>query len=193
FSCVGSGVRRIIAKTGKAAYEEFLAEEQILKRIAQELKLKGISAVEAKVKQVIDENASLKKELGLLQEQLMVIKSKELKNNMQEVNGIPILIERLDGIDANGLKDIIANMKSQVEDCVCFFASVVEDKVIFVAGAGKKAIDAGIKCGDLVKEAALICDGKGGGRPDLAQAGGKNIAKVEEAFTIIKNKLGISL
>lgn len=190
---VGSGVRRIIAKTGKAAYEEFLAEEQILKRIAQELKLKGISAVEAKVKQVIDENASLKKELSLLQEQLMVIKSKELKNNMQEIDGIPILIERLDGIEANGLKDIIANMKSQVEDCVCFFASVVEDKVVFVAGAGKKAMEAGIKCGDLVKEAALICDGKGGGRPDLAQAGGKNTAKVEEALAIIKNKLGISL
>lgn len=190
---VGSGVRRITAKTGFAAYEDFLAEEQILKRIACELKLKGIASVEMKVKQLVEEHAQWKKEMTMLQEQMLSSKANELKNKIQQVQGMSVLIERLDGVDANGLKDMISNIKSQMESCVCFLASVVEDKVIFVAGADKKAVEAGIKCGDLVKEAALACDGKGGGRPDLAQAGGKDVEKVEYAISIIKNKLGISL
>ncbi len=190
---VGSGVRRIIAKTGFAAYEDFLAEEQTLKNIACELKLKGIASVETKVKQLIEENIHLKKEMATLKEQMLTAKANELKSKVQYVQGMNILVERLDGVDANDLKDVISNIKSQIESCVCFLTSIVEDRVIFVAGADKKAVEAGIKCGELVKEAAQICDGKGGGRPDLAQAGGKNIEKVDHAIVIIKNKLGISL
>ena len=62
-----------------------------------------------------------------------------------------------------------------------------------MAGAGTEAVKSGIRCGDLVKEAALVCEGNGGGKPDLAQAGGKNPEKIKEALSLIRNKLGISL
>lgn len=186
---IGSGIRRITAKTGFSAYQEFAQVNDTLHQIAVELKLKGLVNVESKVQQTLNENAQLKKELQQLQAQMFALKANDLLNQLQCVNDRFILIERMDGADANAMKDIANTVKSQKENVVVFLASVVDDKVIFVAGADKKANANGIKCGDLVKEAAAICDGKGGGRPDLAQSGGKDVSKVDEALEFIKNKL----
>ena len=120
---------------------------------------------------------------------MFTLKAKELKEEIKECNGKNILVKRLDGADANALKDIVSSLKAETENIVVFFGSVVNDKVVFVAGADKLAISTGIKCGDLVKEAAAVCDGKGGGRPDLAQSGGKDITRIDEALEMIKNKL----
>ena len=158
----------------------------MLKNIASDLKLKGISKVEEKVAQVLNEMATLKKELAALQNEMFTLKAKELKEEIKECNGKNILVKRL---DANALKDIVSSLKAETENIVVFFGSVVNDKVVFVAGADKLAISTGIKCGDLVKEAAAVCDGKGGGRPDLAQSGGKDITRIDEALEMIKNKL----
>ena len=124
---------------------------------------------------------------------MFVLKAKELIERKQTLNGLDIIIEQLDGADANALKDIASTVKAQLPGAVIFLASKLEDKAIFVAGAGKAAVESGIKCGDLVKEAALICEGKGGGRSDLAQSGAKNTAKINEAINVIKNKLGFTL
>ena len=110
-------------------------------------------------------------------------------HEVKECNGRHVLIKRMDGADANALKDIASTIKAQKEHVIVFLASVCNDKVVFVAGADKLAVADGIKCGDLVKEAAMFCDGKGGGRADLAQAGGKDVTKVDEAVEFIKNKL----
>ena len=186
---IGSGIRRITAKTGYDAYADFASEEATLRTIAGDLKMKGIANVDTKVAQLIAESAQLKKELQALQNEMFTLKANELIHEVKEVNGRNIVIKRLDGADANALKDIASTIKAQVENVVVFLASVNNDKVVFVAGADKQAIASGIKCGDLVKEAALACDGKGGGRPDLAQSGGKDVSKVDEALEIIKNKL----
>ena len=186
---IGSGIRRITAKTGYAAYEDFATEEATLRSIATSLKMKGIVNVDAKVDQMLQENAQLKKELSALQNEMFTLKANELVHEIKEINGRHVLIKRLDGADANALKDIASTIKGQQENVVVFLASVCNDKVVFVAGADKAAIATGIKCGDLVKEAAMVCDGKGGGRPDLAQSGGKDITKVDEAIEFIKNKL----
>lgn len=190
---IGSGIRRITAKTGYAAYCEFAQGEDTLRTIAASLKMNGLVNVDAKVAQLVEELAQVKKEAAALQSQMFVLKAKELLDQVMLVDERHTLCARIDGADANALKDITNTLKAQLENCVIFLASVKEDKVSFVAGADQKAVDAGIKCGELVKEAALICDGKGGGRPDLAQSGAKNIAKVEEALTNIKNKLGFTL
>lgn len=186
---IGSGVRRITAKTGYSAYEEFSAEEETLRTIAADLKLKGIANVDTKVEQLLQEMTQLKKELTSLQNEMFTLKANELIHDVQTINGRNILIKRLDGADANALKDITNTIKGQIDNVAVFLASVVNDKVIFVAGADKACVSNGIKCGDLVREAAQICDGKGGGRPDLAQAGGKNVAKIDDAIEFIKNKL----
>lgn len=190
---IGSGIRRITAKTGYGAYTEFAKEEQTLKTIATSLKMNGLTNVDGKVAQMLDEMAQLKKEIAALNAQMFVLKAKDLMKEVVEVEGRRIIVSRLDGADANALKDIVNTIKGDLENCVIFLASVNNDKVTFVAGADKQAVASGIKCGDLVKEAALICDGKGGGRPDLAQSGAKNIGKVADAIANIKNKLGFTL
>lgn len=190
---IGSGIRRILAKTGYDAYHEFAKEEETLKTIAASLKMNGLHKVDEKVAQLIQETEALKKEIATLNTKMFVLKAKELIERKVEADGRQVMIERMDGADANALKDIANTIKSQVANSVIFLASIKDDKVIFVAGADQEALTSGIKCGDLVKEAALVCDGKGGGRPDLAQSGAKNIAKVDEAIAIIKNKLGITL
>lgn len=190
---IGSGIRRITAKSGYDAYMEFAGAQQSLKNIAGSLKLKGLHHVEEKVSQMLQEAEQMKKELNALHNQMFVLKAKELMEQKQTVNQLDVIIEQLDGADANALKDIATTIKGQLPNSVVFLASKLEDKAIFVAGAGKAAVESGIKCGDLVKEAALICDGKGGGRPDLAQSGAKNTAKIAEAIIFIKNKLGFAL
>lgn len=186
---IGSGIRRITAKTGYSAYEEFAAEEDTLRHIAEDLKMKSIANVDSKVAQLLNETAQLKKELAALQNKMFTLQANELLHEVQEYNNLNVLIKRLDGADANALKDIASTIKAQKEHVVVFLASVMNDKVIFVAGADKLAVADGIKCGDLVREAAQLCDGKGGGRPDLAQSGGKDVSKVDEAINFIKNKL----
>lgn len=190
---IGSGIRRITAKSGYGAYLEYAQSEQSLKNIASLLKLNGLHHVEEKVAQQLQEAEQLKKQLSALQNQMFTLKAKEFMEHKQTVNGLDIMIEQLDHADANALKDIATSIKAQMPNSVIFLASVNEDKVVFVAGAGKQAVESGIRCGDLVKEAALICDGKGGGRPDLAQSGAKNTAKIADAISVIKNKLGFTL
>ena len=186
---IGSGIRRITAKTGYDAYCEFAKEDATLHSIAADLKLKGISKVEEKVVQLLDEAAQLKKELAALQASMFALKANDLVHKMQPLNNRQVLIERVDGADAKALKDIVSNIRSQKENCVVFLAAVKDDRVTFVAGADALAVQSGIKCGDLVREAAVICGGKGGGRPDMAQSGGKDASKVEEALHLIKNML----
>ena len=186
---IGSGIRRITAKTGYDAYVEFAKEDDTLHTIAADLKMKGIVNVESKVKQMLDENAQLKKELAALQSEMFALKANDLMNQVKEINGRHVLIARMDGADANAMKDVANNIKSQKANTVVFLASVNGEKVTFVAGADKEAVANGIKCGDLVREAAIVCGGKGGGRPDLAQSGGKDASKIGDALHLIENIL----
>lgn len=190
---IGSGIRRITAKTGYDAYCEFAKEETTLQQIATSLKMNGLHQVDEKVAQLIQEADALKKEIAALNAKMFTLKAKELMENMVVAQGRNVIIERLDGADANALKDIANTIKGQCKNVVVFLASVHQDKVIFVAGADQEAVQSGIKCGELVKEAAIVCDGKGGGRPDLAQSGAKNPNKVADAIALIRNKLGLTL
>lgn len=186
---IGSGIRRITAKTGYDAYKEFAAGDQMLHAIAADLKMKGIANLEAKVANVVEEANELKKQLATLQSQMLALKANDLENTIKECNGHKLLFANLSGADGNALKDIANNLKAKYEDIVVFLASASEDKITFVAAAGKAAVANGVKCGDLVRQAAMICDGKGGGRPDLAQSGGKDPSKCEEAMKFVKNML----
>lgn len=186
---IGSGIRRITAKTGYGAYEEFAKENDTLHAIASDLKMKGIANVETKVVQVLDENAQLKKELAALQAKMFSLQANDMIHHCKEINGRNVLVERVDGVDAKAMKDIVSSIKSQKENVVVFLGSVQNDKVVFVAGADEKAVAGGIKCGDLVRSAAIICDGKGGGRNDMAQSGGKDNSKIDDAMREIVNIL----
>lgn len=189
---IGSGVRRIVAKSGYAAYRDFVALENQLKEIAGMLKLNGLSNVVAKSTQMLDELNTVKKENAALNASMLVLKADELAKNAVDVNGTAMLVERIDNVEGNTLKDMVMTLRDKI-DGVVFIGGSHNGKVVFVSGASQKAVKAGCHCGNLVKQAALICDGKGGGRPDLAQAGGKSDEKLDEALKDVKNKLGLGL
>lgn len=186
---IGSGVRRITAKTGYAAYQEFAANQQTLLNISHSLKMNGITNVEQKVAQLTVDLNERNKECAHLKDQMFALKANDLVNQLKTVGAFEVLIERLDGVDAKAMKDIASNIKSQKDNSVVFLASSANDKLVFVAGAGKGAVAKGIRCGDLVKKAAVACGGNGGGKPDLAQAGGKDLTKLDEALAAVENML----
>lgn len=190
---IGSGVRRIVGKTGFAAYQEFVAYEDTLKEIAVLLKQNGISKVYEKVAQLVDEKNSLQKKCAELNAQLLSAKASELVNEAVEKDGIKYLVKEMNGLDGNALKNMSATLMDKMHEGVIFFGGVCDEKVVLVARASKGAIANGVHSGNLIKAAAQVCDGKGGGKPDLAQGGGKNCDAIEKALQTIKNNLGLGL
>lgn len=186
---VGSGIRRIIGKVSSNAYELIIDEESILDNICNSVKSNSLTNVELKINNLIDDNARMSKELSDMKNELLLSKANDLVNETELINGYDVLIKEFSGVDGGALKNIASNLKANNDNLVVFLASINDDKLIFVASAGKDAISKGIHSGNLVKEAAMICEGNGGGKPDLAQAGGKNIAKLQEALQNIKNKI----
>ena len=186
---IGSDARRITAKTKFAAYEEYAHEHEMLENIASSAKQKGIKNIDEKVDNAYSQMHDLQKEIDNLKNQIFALKSKEWASDAKDFGKVNVLIKQVSGMDANALKDIVSNLKAQDEKIVCFFANTNGEKVVFVAGAGKEAISNGVNAGQLVKAAAQICSGNGGGKPDMAQAGGKNSSKVSEAIESVTNTL----
>ena len=103
---------------------------------------------------------------------------------IKEINGIKAIFVKLELDDGGIVKQIADNLQNKYPDCLIFIMSVATDKLLFVAKANKEINNKGIMCGNLVKQAALLCGGNGGGRPDFAQAGGKDVSKAAEVFTL---------
>ena len=190
---VGSGVRRIVGKTSYAAYEAFIAYENTLKELATMLKLNGIVKVPGKVAQLIDEKNDLLKKCGELNAQLLNAKASEFAAEAVEQNNLKYLVKVVNDLDGNAMKNLSASLMDHMKEGVIFLGGVCDEKVVFVARASKSAVSNGVHAGNLIKLAASVCDGKGGGKPDLAQGGGKNCAALDEAMTTIKNNLGLVL
>ena len=110
---------------------------------------------------------------------------KDFETKMFDKDNAKILVEKVENYDLNTLKDVVDKIANDFDKCVIFFANVVEDKIIFIA----KAKGVNVHCGNLVKEAAIATGGNGGGRPDFAQAGGKDITLVNNALEIVKGKI----
>ena len=186
---IGSGIRRITAKTGYAAYQEFVSEQDVLKTIAAQLKMNSLNGVSEKVAGVLEENAALKKEIGQLNQKMMVFKADDMVNHAETVNGLNIILEKVSGLDGQAMKNLAETLRNKCEKSFIFLANPSEGKVTYVCACSKVAIAKGIKAGDFVKMAAQMSQGNGGGRPDMAQSGGKDGSKVDEVFALIRSKL----
>ena len=116
------------------------------------------------------------------------MEAKLLKHEFIEVNGLNVLIKRIDQ-NADHLRLLIEGLKKEMPESLIFFASSDQSKALFVAYCGPCVIKLGYKAGDLVKEAAVLTQGNGGGRPDFAQAGGKDVSKLSDAIELIRKKL----
>ena len=182
-TAIGSGVRRIMAVAGEAAIEYIQAMERQLQAVAQTLKVSQEAAPKRLV-QVLERNHQLEKDVAALKTNLANSGSDNLIDKAININGIKVLSERLDEADASGLRDSIDHLKDSLGSSVVVLSSVDGDKVRIAAGVSKDLITR-IKAGNLVNFVAGQVGGKGGGRPDFAQAGGSDPEKLDEALSSV--------
>ena len=179
-SGVAAGVRRIEALTGRAAYEYLRSQEDTLSSVEKLTKANSTNVIE-KVSSLQVEIKKLTKEKEILQQKIANAELNNLVNDIKEVNGVSVLTSVVESENMNHLKQLVDNAKSKLENYVIAFASINEDKVNFVV-AVDKAITDKYNAGKLVNALATVCDGRGGGRPDMAQAGAKNKDNINKAF-----------
>jgi alanyl-tRNA synthetase len=178
---IAAGVRRIEAVTGSGAMEWLASREKALAIIAGLLKSAPEKAPE-KLEQLLDKTRSLEKQLEKLQAQLASSAGDQLSGKAVDVAGIKVLAVKLDQVDPKSLRDLADQLKNKLGSCAIVLAAVEGDKVSLVAGVSKDKLDK-IKAGDLVNFVAQQVGGKGGGRPDMAMAGGNDSSGLAGALT----------
>lgn len=184
-SGVAAGVRRIEALTGKALFEYYNTMESELQEAAKLLKAVPLE-VSAKVVSLQDEVKQLQKENDKLKAKLAKEAAGDLLSETKEVDGIHILTKQLTDVDMNGMRDLGDEAKQKLGEAFIVFASQVGEKVNLIAMATDGAMKKGAHAGNLIKEVASIVGGGGGGRPNMAQAGGKLPEKIPEALACAK-------
>jgi len=177
---VASGVRRIEAITGEAAIQWLEGREKAITVIASMVKSSPEAAAE-KVQQLMDKSKSLEKELERLQSKLASSAGGELAGQAVEIDGIKVLAVKLDGVEPKAMTDLLDQLKNKLVSAAIVLATVKDGKVTLIAGVTKDQT-ARVKAGDLVNVVATQVGGKGGGRPDMARAGGTEPEKLEQAL-----------
>jgi len=183
-SGIAAGVRRIEAVTGERAIEWVEADEERVVRVAELVK-SARDEVEEKVVQLLERNRGLEKELDRLKAKLASAAGSDLAARAMEVEGIKVLAADLEGADAKSLRDTLDQLKNKLGSAVILLATVNGPKVSLVAGVTKD-LTGQMKAGELVKLAAQKVGGKGGGRPDMAMAGGSDPSGVAEALALVE-------
>ncbi|WP_460416251.1 alanine--tRNA ligase [Pseudomonas sp. microsymbiont 2] len=179
---VASGVRRIEAITGAAALAYLNAAEEQVKEAAQLVKGNRDNLID-KLSAVLERNRQLEKQLEQLQAKAASAAGDDLSNAAVEVKGAKVLAARLDGQDGKALLALVDQLKNKLGHAVILLGSEHEGKVVLVAGVTKD-LSGQLKAGDLMKQAAAAVGGKGGGRPDMAQGGGVDVAALDKALAL---------
>lgn len=178
---VAAGVRRIEAITGRAVYNYLKEKEEIISNVCSNLKTKEDS-LSQKVTSLIEENKSLSKELHDMKTKMSLQAVDSVLDSKLDVNGVNLVTTKFEGMDMNTLKEVADNLRDKLVSGVVVLANTTDDKLNLVATATKDAVDKGVHCGNIVKSIAQIAGGKGGGRPNMAQAGAPDVSKVDEAL-----------
>ncbi|MCU7836596.1 MAG: alanine--tRNA ligase [gamma proteobacterium symbiont of Taylorina sp.] len=184
---VAAGVRRIEAVTGQGALAYIETNEQHIDKTAALLKANRETVFD-KVSALIERSRKLEKELHLIKSKLASSQGNELTDNAIDINGIKVLAAKLEGVDAKGLRETMDQLKTKLGSCAIVLAVVTGDKVSLAAGVSKDNIKS-IKAGDLVNCVASQVGGKGGGRPDMAMAGGNQPENLEKALSSVPSWL----
>ncbi len=177
---VASGVRRIEAVTGELALDRFYKDEQQLDQMAKIIK-SGRDNVLPKVEHLLQNQRKLEKELEQLKAKLASQAGGDLASEAVEVNGVKVLAALIDGADVKTLRDTVDQLKNKLGQAAIVLASTQGDKITMIAGVTKQETSQ-IRAGDLVNVVAQQCGGKGGGRPDMAQAGGNQPENLDAAL-----------
>ncbi|USK73519.1 alanine--tRNA ligase [Peribacillus frigoritolerans] len=184
-SGIGAGTRRIEAVTGAGAYKLMTDQIGVLKDAAAKLKT-NLKDVPSRIETVLAEVKDLHRENESLTAKLSNIEASSLVSNVKDVNGVQVLVAKVQATDMNNLRAMADDLKQKLDSVIIVLGSAQGDKVNLIAGVTKDYIERGFHAGKLVKEVASRCGGGGGGRPDMAQAGGKDPEKLDAALNFVE-------
>lgn len=190
-SGTAAGVRRIEAVTGEGAMAILHAQSDQLDDIAQLLKGDSHNLGE-KVRAALERTRQLEKELQQLKEQAAAQESANLSSKAEEINGVKLLVSELTGVEPKMLRTMVDDLKNQLGSTIVVLATVADGKVSLIAGVSKDVTDR-VKAGELVGMVAQQVGGKGGGRPDMAQAGGTDASALPAALASVKGWVSAKL
>lgn len=190
-SGTAAGVRRIEAVTGEGAMAILHAQSDQLNDIAQLLKGDSHNLGE-KVRAALERTRQLEKELQQLKEQAAAQESANLSSKAEEINGVKLLVSELTGVEPKMLRTMVDDLKNQLGSAIVVLATVADGKVSLIAGVSKDVTDR-VKAGELVGMVAQQVGGKGGGRPDMAQAGGTDASALPAALASVKGWVSAKL
>ncbi|EPD1001131.1 alanine--tRNA ligase [Escherichia coli] len=190
-SGTAAGVRRIEAVTGEGAIATVHADSDRLSEVAHLLKGDSNNVAD-KVRSVLERTRQLEKELQQLKEQAAAQESANLSSKAIDVNGVKLLVSELSGVEPKMLRTMVDDLKNQLGSTIIVLATVAEGKVSLIAGVSKDVTDR-VKAGELIGMVAQQVGGKGGGRPDMAQAGGTDAAALPAALASVKGWVSAKL
>ena len=182
-SGIAAGVRRIEAVTATGALTFINEQSARLAKVASLVKTDVVN-VDAKVEQLINRSKALEKEISQLKQELAVQAGSDLVSKAIDIKGVKVLIADLDGVESSALRGMVDELKNKMQSGIIMLATANDDKVSLIAGVTKDLIGK-VKAGELVNLVAQQVGGKGGGRPDMAQAGGSQPENITKALALV--------
>ena len=191
---VAAGTRRIEAVTGQGVLDYIAAKDALIERCASALKANNVNEIDRKAEQTASEVKELKKNIESMNAKMASGKLDEVLKNAVEIKGITVAPGRVDGLAAGDLRTLGDSIKEKIGSGIAVLAAQTDGRIVFLAAATPDAVKAGVHAGKVIKELTAIAGGSGGGKPDMAQGGGKDASKIDEALEkaakIIEAQLG---
>ncbi len=191
---VASGVRRIEAITGKETIAVMSANQQRIINLAAALKVNNLAELEAKAESYVNEIKEMKRIIDVFKAKEAVSEAEQFLVGAKQISGVKVVTASIGSAGADKLRQLGDYLRDKDESVVAVLAAVNEDKITFLASCGKNAIAQGVKAGDIIKHVTKICGGSGGGKPDSAMGGGKDVLKLDDALAavddFVASKLG---
>lgn len=187
-SGIASGVRRIEAITGSGVYEYLNHLENEALELSHIIKTRRDMILD-RIRSVMEESKDREKEIEKLKSKLSTNIAQEIMDSKIEINGINLITYKVNDLDMDSLRNLGDQIRDRMDSGIIVLGSVNQDKINFISMVTKDLIQKGYKAGDIIREVAKATGGGGGGRPDMAQAGGKDISKIVEALALVKDIL----
>ena len=179
---VAAGVRRIEAITGQGVLDYIANNDKLIADTAAALKTNLLNEIDKKATSVMAENRDLEKQIDGFKEKMAAAKVNNIMAGIKHIGDINLLTAQVDGMGSDEMKSMADKVKAEVENSVAVMGALTDGKITFVAMASKDAVKKGVHCGNIIKEITAIAGGRGGGKPDMAQGGGQDASKIDDAL-----------
>ncbi len=182
---VASGVRRIEAITGKETIAVMSANQQRILNLAAALKVNNLAELEAKAESYVNEIKEMKRIIDVFKAKEAVSEAEQFLVGAKQISGVKVVTASIGSAGADKLRQLGDYLRDKDENIVAVLAAVNDDKITFLASCGKSAVAQGVKAGDIIKHVTKLCGGSGGGKPDSAMGGGKDVLKLDDALAAV--------